>query len=207
MATQSQAACQHTIPEVQELRRTVESMDSLSQEGFSEISFIAKIAISALKTPGGYQHMDDIANAFKAIWVRADDIRNCINCEAESVGCNYTNDDQRRRQDALHQIGEADMGQTDFQHCQAGVIDNSQQSPLQDTSVTTELVELNWLESGNKLNEAKKMVEFLSKAATADGDSYIPGPGYSEGLFYIFMDVLSRLGTVEQYHDSMRAAS
>ena len=101
MADQAQtAALQHTVPEVQNLRNAVEFMDCLSQSGFSEISSIAKLALSRLETPDGYRHLDNIANALKAIWGKADDIQNCINSEAEQVGCNYVDDAQRRRWDA-----------------------------------------------------------------------------------------------------------
>lgn len=102
MAAQSQAARQHTVPEVQKLRNAVEYMDCLSQGGFSEIASIAKLALFSLETPDGYQHLDNIANALKAIWSKADDIQNCINSEAEQVGCNYADDNQRRRRDARH---------------------------------------------------------------------------------------------------------
>lgn len=110
MAAQSQAARQHTVPEVQKLRNAVEFMDCLSQGGFSEIASIAKLALSSLETPDGYRHLDNIANALKAIWGKADNIQNCINSEAEQVGCNYTDDDQRRRWDALRQAREAGVG-------------------------------------------------------------------------------------------------
>lgn len=53
MAAQSQtAARQHTVPEVQKLRNAVEFMDCLSQGGLSEISSIAKLALSRLETVG-----------------------------------------------------------------------------------------------------------------------------------------------------------
>lgn len=111
MAAQSQAAArQHTLPEVQKLRNAVEFMDCLSQSGFSEIASIAQLALSSLETPDGYRHLDNIANALKAIWGKAEDIQNYISSEAEQVGCNYTDDDQRRRWDALRQACEAGVG-------------------------------------------------------------------------------------------------
>lgn len=88
------------IDELQELRNAVSLIDCLSQGGFSQISSIAKLALSRLETPGGYQHIDDIANALESIWVKADDIQNCINCEAEQVGCNYIDEAERRRWNA-----------------------------------------------------------------------------------------------------------
>lgn len=85
------------------LRNAVNMMDCLSQGGFEQISSIAKLALSRLETPDGYRHIDDIANALEVIWHKADDIQNCINFEAEQVGCNYIDVKLRRRSDAQMQ--------------------------------------------------------------------------------------------------------
>ena len=82
---------------VEKLRDTVNVMDCLSQGGFSEIAAIASLALRSLENSEGYRNRDDIAAAFAAIRGKAQDIGNCINSEAESVGCNYTNDAERRR--------------------------------------------------------------------------------------------------------------
>lgn len=104
MSEQSHTAGRrHAIPEVQSLRDAVETMDSLSQEGFAEIASIAKLALAALETPDGYRQMCNIVNAFKAIWGKADDIQNCINCAAEGVGCSYVDEAQNRRLAAQYQ--------------------------------------------------------------------------------------------------------
>lgn len=87
-------------PEVQKLRNLVVDIDCLSQCGFSEISSIAKLALSRLETPDGHRHIDDIANALKAIWGKADEIKSCIYFQAEDVGCNYVDEAQQRRWDA-----------------------------------------------------------------------------------------------------------
>lgn len=76
-------------PDVQALRSKVELLDSLSQEGFSEIASIARLALHRLEMPDAHQHLDDIANALRTIRSKADDIGNCISCEAEAVGCEY----------------------------------------------------------------------------------------------------------------------
>ncbi len=85
---------------VKNLRNAIEFMDCVSQGAFAQISSIAKLALSRLETPDGYQHLDDIANALALIWCKADDIQNCIGSEAEKVGCNYVDDAQRKRWDA-----------------------------------------------------------------------------------------------------------
>ncbi|MFT3905608.1 MAG: hypothetical protein QM718_04815 [Steroidobacteraceae bacterium] len=94
---------QHTNPEVQKLRNAVEFMDCLSQDGFSEIESIANLALAYLETPAGYRHLDNIAHALLAIRNKASETENCINCEAEKVGCNHTDDAERRRMVAQYQ--------------------------------------------------------------------------------------------------------
>ena len=82
------------------LRQTMTLIDSLAQDGFSEIAAVAKLALAALETPDGYRHPENIAWALSAIWAKAEQIEAFINNEAEKVGCNYVNDSQRRRWDA-----------------------------------------------------------------------------------------------------------
>ena len=89
------------------LCNAVESMDGLSQDGFSEIAAIAKLALAWLEKPDAYRHMDVTANALSAIWGKAEDIQNCINSQAEEVGCNYVDDAQSRRWAAQRAAREA----------------------------------------------------------------------------------------------------
>lgn len=86
-----------TDKEVERLCEAIETMSILSQAGFSQIEAIAKLALSGLETPEGYKHIEIIAKAFEIIQEKALDIRNCINCAAEEVGCNYIDESQRRR--------------------------------------------------------------------------------------------------------------
>lgn len=79
------------------LQAAITDMDSFSQSGFSEISAIAKLALAALETPDGYRFHENIALALRAIWGKADDIENCINCRAEEAGCNYSDPGRERR--------------------------------------------------------------------------------------------------------------
>lgn len=90
-------ATPRTPDEVDRLQAAVETMDLLSQGGFSEISAIAKLALISLELPAGYQRLDVIATAFEAIRCKAEDMQNCINVEAEQVGCNYTDNARTRR--------------------------------------------------------------------------------------------------------------
>lgn len=86
--------------ELQKLRDSIIWMDCLSQNGLSEIASIAKLALSRLETPDGYRNLDDIANALTVISVLAEDTQNCINSQAEDVGCHYIDVARRRRQEA-----------------------------------------------------------------------------------------------------------
>lgn len=75
--------------DVEKLQGAVEFMDSLAQQGFSEIAAIANLALGALQTPAGYVHLDNIVQALEVIAGKAFDMNNTVNCAAEEVGCNY----------------------------------------------------------------------------------------------------------------------
>ena len=85
---------------IKSLQGAVNFMDCLAQGGFSEIKAIAKLALAHLEHPDGYHHPELIAHALNAIWGKAEQIENCINSEAELVGCNYVDEAERRRWDA-----------------------------------------------------------------------------------------------------------
>lgn len=86
-----------TGAEIKTLRNTVEAMDSLAQDGFSEIGAIANLALAMMEQPDGYLHPEIIAQALRTILGKAQDIGNSINCEAGDVGCNYVDESKRRR--------------------------------------------------------------------------------------------------------------
>lgn len=86
--------------EMRELRNTVELMDALSQEAFAQISAIAKLAVWSLESPDGYQHIELVANALKAIWGQADDALENVNRQADLIGCSYLDRSERRRLEA-----------------------------------------------------------------------------------------------------------
>lgn len=89
------------VTDPRQLHAAITDIDCLSQGGFSEISAIAKLTLAALETPDGYHFSENVALALRAIWGKADDIENCINCRAEEVGCNYQ-DPARERRFAAH---------------------------------------------------------------------------------------------------------
>jgi hypothetical protein len=96
LATPEQTQTVHN-EDTQQLRYTINTIDAMSQNAFSEIAAIAGLALSRLETPEGLLRLEDIAYALQAIRSKAHDIENCINAEAESVGCNYKDAAQRRR--------------------------------------------------------------------------------------------------------------
>lgn len=89
-----------TAAKVDELRAAIDLLDNLSQEGLSEITAIAKLALLSLESPDSYRHLDNIAHALKAIWSKANDTQDSINGEAERVGCNHVDKAERRRWEA-----------------------------------------------------------------------------------------------------------
>lgn len=87
-------------PSYENLQDTINTIDSLSQDGFSEISTLAGLALKFMETPDAYLCPETISRIFRTIRLKADDIENVINCEAENVGCNYKDKSRERRYQA-----------------------------------------------------------------------------------------------------------
>lgn len=85
-------------------------MDSASQDAFSEIATIAKLALASLETPAAYISPESMAHALTAIWSKALDIENHITCMAEEVDCSYKDEAMGRRMDAQRKAREAVHG-------------------------------------------------------------------------------------------------
>jgi hypothetical protein len=75
--------------ELNTLRQTIRQMDALSQEGFTDVAAIAKLIKAALKAANFSDPQNMIIPALGQIVDRAGDAENCINSEAEEVGCNF----------------------------------------------------------------------------------------------------------------------
>lgn len=88
-------------PDAKDLCETVKEIDGYAQTGFGQIGALAKLALLSLELPGAYQRIDRIAEALSAIEGISYDIQNLINCAAEGVGCNYIDEEKRRRGEAL----------------------------------------------------------------------------------------------------------
>ena len=84
-----------TPEEVAELREKVSIMDGYSQEGFGQIAALSSLALGSMEDPDAY--LENVARALQTINYIAHDIENLINTEAESVGCQYVDEAERRR--------------------------------------------------------------------------------------------------------------
>jgi len=96
--------------DIEKFKSTVYDMDYLSQCGFTEISAVAKLALIALESPGAHRNPEHIAQAFVVILGRANDFMNSINCEAENVGCNYSDKREGARADAWRAFNDEKKG-------------------------------------------------------------------------------------------------
>lgn len=88
--------------EVKKLHDLIVTLDAISQGGLSEIEAIARLALHRLESPAHHCGLADVATALIAIRARASDTQNCINAEAERVGCAWVDNAAMRRQDALY---------------------------------------------------------------------------------------------------------
>ena len=90
------------MSDIAKLQATVQTMDALSQDGFSEISTLASMALKLMETEHAYLYPEAIAQVLTSIHAKANDIENLINSEAEEVGCNYKDEAAARRADARY---------------------------------------------------------------------------------------------------------
>lgn len=82
------------------LQSTIRGIDCLSQSGLSEISTLASMALQMLETERAYLSPESIATVLSTIRNTALETEDMINSEAESVGCNYTDEAAERRSEA-----------------------------------------------------------------------------------------------------------
>lgn len=89
-----------TTPSIDALRSTLELVDSVSQDAFSRIGSLCKVALLAMEQQGRPVDIEDLAQILKQIEQASGEAENYINSEAESLGCNYKDKDWYRRIDA-----------------------------------------------------------------------------------------------------------
>ncbi|HEX5806107.1 MAG TPA: hypothetical protein VFY31_07210 [Macromonas sp.] len=83
--------------QIDRMKESINLMDNFSQDGFSRIEAIARLALLAMETPEGQRDVEVYATAFEAIRAIACDMENLINCEAENSGDHYQNLPRRLR--------------------------------------------------------------------------------------------------------------
>jgi len=74
-------------PAIRDLRHAVELMDCLSQEGFGQIAAMARCAEAFVDQSLTTPQPETLRQVLRAIRGKADDIQNCINVQADEVGC------------------------------------------------------------------------------------------------------------------------
>jgi len=92
-------------PAIRDLRHAVELMDCLSQEGFGQIAAMARCAEAFVDQSPDAPQPDTLRQVLRAIRGKADDIQNCINVQADEVGCAWL-EQLVRREAALSLNGE-----------------------------------------------------------------------------------------------------
>lgn len=93
--------------EVAAYAETIRTMDGLSHGGFSHIAGMARVALLAFESEVKSYYIDDFAGVLDAIRGIAEEMENCINVEAERVGCNYVDPAHARRGDAVRRAAAA----------------------------------------------------------------------------------------------------
>lgn len=89
-----------TTPSIDALRSTLELVDSVSQDAFSRIKSLCTVALLAMEQQGRPVVMEDLAQILKQIRQASEEAENFINTKAESLGCNYKDQEWYRRIDA-----------------------------------------------------------------------------------------------------------
>ena len=76
--------------EFNRLQKACNFMDRISQEGLSQISSVASLAMCRIERGLEYPwQIEELYNALRTIRYQAQDTENAINSEAENVGCHY----------------------------------------------------------------------------------------------------------------------
>jgi hypothetical protein len=86
--------------EVKNLRVAVTNILGLADDALDQIDAIAMQTILNLGNPDFYRHPETLGNALKAIREKTASASNCIDWEAEQVGCSNPHDDESRWREA-----------------------------------------------------------------------------------------------------------
>lgn len=89
-----------STPSIERLREKLLLVDSVSQDAFGRIKSLCNVALLAMEQHGHPVDIEDLAQVLKQIDQASDEAENCINSEAESVGCDFKDQKWYRRLDA-----------------------------------------------------------------------------------------------------------
>ncbi|WP_412478957.1 hypothetical protein [Azonexus sp. IMCC34839] len=96
------------LPDSQKLMFTIETLEALAHDGFSNISSLASVALKLMETPDAYIQPEMIAKLLNTIRAKAEDMDNLIGSEAEAVGCvTYRDIAAERRYEARRAAAES----------------------------------------------------------------------------------------------------
>ncbi len=102
--------------ELEKLQSAITNMDCHSQNGFSEISTLASMALDLMETEQAYLNPETIAQVLTTIRNTAIETEDLINREAGEVGCHYKDEAAERRYEARRA---ADLRRHDVQEREA----------------------------------------------------------------------------------------
>lgn len=85
----STAGIVQIAPTIDRLRANITEIDSLSQEGFSNIAALAQLAIAYLELPEVEQDKGALKTTIKLIRAQAVEYETIINSEAGIYGCGF----------------------------------------------------------------------------------------------------------------------
>jgi hypothetical protein len=89
--------------DILKLHGQIEFMDSLSQAQCGEIEAIASTTLIAMRSAEFWRHPERVEGVMLAILGRAQDLMNSLNAEAEAVGCNFIDGNERMRHAAFYE--------------------------------------------------------------------------------------------------------
>jgi hypothetical protein len=89
--------------DIRQLHDRIETLDAITQEYCAGIVAVAHMALNSMQTSNFWNDPKSIEMAFDLIRVRADELMNTINHEAEKVGCNWVDNRGNERMVAYYE--------------------------------------------------------------------------------------------------------
>lgn len=89
-------------PSIEELRESLELVDSMSQDAFGRIQALCSLTLLAMQQHGHPVDMEYVAQVLIQIDQAAEEAESCINSAAERVACSHKDLNLIRRSNARH---------------------------------------------------------------------------------------------------------